>query len=198
MRLGQKRFGAILILVGALATAGVLAAAKHEGARVSTTPAPPMRNLAARFAVLSKAHSNQCGLQASSIDSIAKQGYLRGACCGPMDFHRYREQVDGLKPYASESVIPRDPYDIPVDLAKRLISYQQTIDITPEQQAVYNRAVRLSDEHGPCCCRCWRWTAFEGQAEYLITRRRFRAKRVAEVWGLEDGCGGKGHAHPST
>jgi hypothetical protein len=198
MKLGQKRFGAIPILVGALATIGVLAASKHEGARISTTPAPPMRDLAARFAVLSEARSNQCGLQASSIDSIAKQGYLRGACCGPMDLHRYREQIGGLRQYAAESVIPRDPYDIPVDLAKRLISYQQTIDIRAEQQAVYDRAVRLSDEHGPCCCRCWRWTAFEGQAKYLITRRRFSAKRIAEVWGFEDGCGGKGQAHPST
>ena len=195
MRLRQKRFGAILILVGALAAVGVLAASKHESARVSTTPAPPMRDLAARFAVLSKARSNQCGLQASSIDSIAERGYLRGACCGPMDLHRYREQVDGLKEYAADSVIPRDPYDIPVDLAKRLISYEQTIDITAEQQAVYDRAVRLSDKHGPCCCRCWRWTAFEGQAKYLIARRRFAAEQIAEIWNLEDGCGGKGHAH---
>jgi hypothetical protein len=123
MRLGQKRFGAILILVGALATVGILAATKHESAHVSTTPAPPMRDLAARFAVLSKAHSNQCGLQAGSIDSIAQDGYLRGACCGPMDLHRYREQIEGLNQYAAESVIPRDPYDISVDLAKRLISY---------------------------------------------------------------------------
>lgn len=91
-------------------------------------------------------------------------------------------------------MIPRDPYDIPVALAKRLISRQQSIDITSGQQAVYDRAVRLSDKHGPCCCRCWRWTAFEGQAKYLMARRRFGARRIAEVWGLEDGCGGKGHS----
>ena len=83
-------------------------------------------------------------------------------------------------------------------LAIVAISYQQTIDITSRQQAVYDRAVRLSYEHGPCCCRCWRWTAFGGQAKYLITRRRFTAKRIAEVWGLEDGCGGEGHAHASA
>ncbi len=191
MRLGQKRFGMILILVGALVTVGVLAATKHPSASVSTTPAPPMRDLAARFAVLSKAHSNQCGLQADSIDSIAEDGYLRGACCGPMDRQHYGEQIAGLKHYSAESVVPRDPYDVPVDLAKRLISYQETIDVTPQQQAVYESAVRLSDEHGPCCCRCWRWTAFEGQAKYLITRRRFTPKQIAHVWDLEDGCGGK-------
>ncbi len=190
MRLGQKRFGSILILVGALVTVGVLAATKHESAPVSTTPAPPMRDLAGRFAVLSKAHSNQCGLQADSIDSIAEDGYLRGACCGPMDRQHY-EQIAGLKHYSAESVVPRDPYDVPVDLAKRLISYQETIDVTPQQQAVYESAVRLSDEHGPCCCRCWRRTAFEGQAKYLITRRRFTPKQIAHVWDLEDGCGGK-------
>jgi len=198
VRLGQKRFGAILILVGALATVGILAASKHESARVSTSPVPPIRDLAARFAVLSKAHSNQCGLQADSIDSIAEHGYLRGACCGPMDLHRYREQIGALRQSAAEAAIPRDPYDIPVNLATRLISYQQTIDLPSRQQAVYDRAVRLSYEHGPCCCRCWRWTAFGGQAKYLITRRRFTAKRIAEVWGLEDGCGGEGHAHASA
>jgi hypothetical protein len=198
MRFRQKRFGAILILVGALATVGVLAASNHDDVRVSTTPAPPMGDLPARFAVLSEARSNQCGLQADSIDSIAEDGFLEGACCGPMDYHRYREQVEGLKQYSAEPVIPRDPYDIPVDLAKRLISHQRAIEIGAEQQAVYDQAVRLSDEHGPCCCRCWRWTAFEGQAKYLIIRRRFTSKQIAEVWDLEDGCGGEGHAHPSS
>src|SRR2546422_1969664 len=188
--------GAVLILLGALVSIALLLASKQEGvkARVSMTPVPPLSDLPARFAVLSRARSNQCGLQASAIDSVAKNGYLRGACCGPMDLHRYQEQVAGLKKQGSEPEIPRDPYDIPVSLAKRLISYQQTIELNSGQQAVYDSAARLSDEHGPCCCRCWRWTAFEGQAKYLITRRRFTAEQVANVWGLEDGCGGGGEA----
>ncbi|SRR6266516_3388780 len=189
--------GAVLILLGALVSTALLLASKQEGGkvRVSMTPAPSLRNLPARFAVLSRARSNQCGLQAGAIDSVAKDGYLRGACCGPMDLHRYREQVDGLKKQAGEPEIPRDPYDIPVSLAKRLISDQQTIELTSGQQAVYDRAARLSEEHGPCCCRCWRWTAFEGQAKYLIARRRFTSEQIAKVWDLENGCGGKGPAH---
>jgi hypothetical protein len=198
LRERQLRIGAVLILVGALVAVGLLAASKHESggtARVSTTPAPPLRDLPARFAVLSQARSNECGLQARSIDSVARNGYLQGSCCGPMDLHRYQEQVAGLRSHAAVPEIPRDPYDISVTLAKRLILYQQSIEITPAEKGVYDRAVRLSHEHGPCCCPCWRWTAFEGQAKYLIARRRFSSAQIAEIWNLEDGCGGKGHAH---
>lgn len=110
-----------------------------------------------------------------------------------MDLHRYREQLDGLHRYREVPEIPRNPYDIPVSLAKRLFAYQQTITLTPAEQAIYDRAFKLSGDHGPCCCRCWRWTAFEGQAKFLISRRDFTAKQIAEIWLLEDGCGGAGH-----
>jgi hypothetical protein len=163
--------------------------------RRSTSAVSESRNVHARSAALSRARSNQCGLQARSIDSIAENGRLQGSCCSAMDLHCYREQVEGLRRYSDVPEIPRDPYDIPVGLAKRLISYQQTIELMPEQNATYERAVRLSDEGGPCCCRCWRWTAFEGQAKFLIARRRFSAAQIANIWDLEDGCGGEGHAH---
>jgi hypothetical protein len=32
--------------------------------------------------------------------------------------------------------------------------------------------------------------AFEGQAKYLITRRGYGGRGIAQVWDLEDGCGG--------
>jgi hypothetical protein len=51
----------------------------------------------------------------------------------------------------------------------------------------------MSHEGGPCCCKCWRWTAFEGQAKYLIVEKGFTAEQVASIWDLEDGCGGAGH-----
>lgn len=120
---------------------------------------------------------------------------IQGSCCSPMDFHRYQEQVEGLRKYADIPQIPNDPYDVPVKLAKQLFEYQQTIQLTPEQRAVYDQAMQISAEGGPCCCRCWRWFAFEGQAKYLITELDWSAQQVAELWELEDGCGGSGHQH---
>ena len=107
-----------------------------------------------------------------------------------MVFDRYVQQVTGLRAYAAVDEIPADPYDIPVSLAKRLTGYGNSITLTPAQQAVYVQAVKLSDEHGPCCCHCWRWYAFQGQAKALITRQHYAAAQIATVWNLEDGCGG--------
>ena len=120
---------------------------------------------------------------------------IQGSCCSAMDFHRYQEQVEGLKQYANIPQIPNDPYDVPVKLAKQLFEYQKTIQLTPNQQAIYDQAMQISEEGGPCCCRCWRWTAFEGQAKYLISELNWSAQQVAELWDLEDGCGGSGHEH---
>lgn len=107
-----------------------------------------------------------------------------------MDFRHYQQQVEGLKKYAEIPQIPIDPYDVPVSLAKQLFDYQQTIQLTPAQQAVYDEAAKISKEGGPCCCRCWRWTAFDGQARYLITQMNWSSQQIAELWDLEDGCGG--------
>ncbi len=112
-----------------------------------------------------------------------------------MDLHRYQEQVEGLRKYADASQIPSDPYDVPVSLAKQLFEYDKTIQLTVDQQAIYDKATQLAKEHGPCCCRCWRWFAFEGQAKYLISKQNWSAEQIAELWDLEDGCGGSGHEH---
>jgi hypothetical protein len=147
-------------------------------------------NLKERFAILSQRHSNKCGLQPDSLESLAKDGRLQGSCCSPMNFSHYSEQMRGLANYASVPAIPPDPYEVSVVLAKRLTSYADAIQLTSEQDSIYRKATKLADEHGPCCCHCWRWTAFEGQAKYLIARRAYTAHRIAEVWDLEDGCGG--------
>jgi len=120
---------------------------------------------------------------------------IQGSCCSPMDFHRYQDQVDGLKKYADIPQIPSDPYDVSVKLAKQLFEYQKTIQLTPDQQAIYDQAMQISEEGGPCCCRCWRWFAFEGQAKYLIAEAKWSAQQVADLWNFEDGCGGSGHEH---
>lgn len=120
---------------------------------------------------------------------------IQGSCCSRMDMHKYQEQVEGLKKYADIPQIPADPYDVPVSLAKQLFEYQRTIQLTSDQQAIYDEAAKLSENGGPCCCKCWRWNAFEGQAKYLITELDWSAEQVAELWDLEDGCGGAGHEH---
>lgn len=78
----------------------------------------------ARFAVLSRAHSNRCGMPASALDAMPAGARLQGSCCFPMDYRSYGNQVRDLKRYATVDVIPKDPYDIPVSLAKRLIAYK--------------------------------------------------------------------------
>lgn len=148
--------------------------------------------LEAKFNQLNNANTNFCA--GPSILDKVQGDRLQGACCGAMDFHRYKEQLEGLEKLKNIKEIPQDPYDISRSLADKLLSFQKTIILTEEQQEVYDKAVKLSHEGGPCCCKCWRWYAFEGLAKYLITEYNFNAEQIAEVWDLEDGCGGPGHA----
>jgi hypothetical protein len=157
---------------------------------VEAAPAVSVTNIEARFAVLSKRHSNQCGLEAESLQALARGGRLQGACCSPMVLRRYREQLRGLERYRAEDAIPPDPYDISVPLARRLIGYRDSISLDASDQAVYERATQMAEEHGPCCCHCWRWDAFEGQAKFLISKKSYASRQIAAVWDLEDGCGG--------
>jgi len=151
------------------------------------------KTLEEKFALLSNGRTNLCA-GSQYINSMNNNNMLQGACCSAMNFHRYVEQVEGLKKYSHISKIPSDPYDIPVSMAREFLDYQKNIILTEEQQAVYDEAMKLSHEGGPCCCKCWRWYAFEGLGKYLITEYNFNAEQVAEVWDLEDGCGGSGHA----
>jgi hypothetical protein len=186
---------AVLALAVGVAAAAILltrgGAATSEASGVAAHDSRNPGSLASRFAVLHRAHSNRCGMPASALDAMPPDARLQGACCFPMDYHAYATQRRALKRYAGVDVIPQDPYDVSVTLAKRLIGYQ-SIALTPEQTRTYQRAVPLSETKGPCCCPCWRWTAFGGQAKYLITRRSYSAKQIAEVWSLEEGCGGAG------
>ncbi len=68
-----------------------------------------------------------------------------------------------------------------------------SIMLSADEAKRYEQAVNLSEEGGPCCCRCWRWDAFEGQAKLLIAEYDWPAEEIAELWELEDGCGGDGH-----
>jgi hypothetical protein len=160
---------------------------RAEPARDSGTPA-----LRARFDFLSRETSNNCGLQPAGVMKMATAKRLQGSCCAPMAYAEYVKQVNGLTAYRRVSEIPRDPYDISVALAQRLLRFDRSITLTPAEQATYRQATKLAEEGGPCCCRCWRYAAFRGQSKDLIARRRYSAAQIAKVWDLEDGCGGNG------
>lgn len=176
----------VLIVIAFLAVSG------NFGANTKSTVDSPAGSLEEKFMMLSNANTNYCA-PANVLSSKTDGERMQGSCCSKMDFHRYAEQVEGLKQYSKIDAIPSDPYDIEVSLANRLIAYDKEIVLTAQQQKVYDEAVGMSMEGGPCCCKCWRWTAFEGQAKYLITEYNFDGKQIAHVWDLEDGCGGSGH-----
>ncbi|MDP3992026.1 MAG: hypothetical protein Q8P79_00785 [Nanoarchaeota archaeon] len=156
---------------------------------------PDLKNLdlEAKFAFLSKANSNSCGGTFNFVDSLSDNQRIQGSCCSAMDFHRYEEQVNGLKKYSYIEKIPSDPYDVSASQARELLDYQKNIKLNEEQQEIYDMAMDMSMEGGPCCCKCWHWYAYEGLAKYLIIEKGFTAEQIAEVWDLSDACGGSGH-----
>jgi len=109
-----------------------------------------------------------------------------------MDQAAYRSQVAALRHYAGIPQIPTDPYDIPAGLAQQMIRYESRLHLAPVQQRIYDSAMRRTSEKGPCCCKCWRWTAFHGLADYLIADRGWQAPQLAALISDLDGCGGPG------
>lgn len=146
--------------------------------------------LLARFYHLSRNGNSSCSFSfKESIASMPDQARLQGSCCSPMTLHRYREQLEGLKKYRHIAEIPPDPYDILAATAKVLM-VRYDLEVTPEEQEAYDYAMENSNEKGPCCCRCWRWSVYGGLGKYLIRTYGFTGEQVAEVWDLSDGCGG--------
>lgn len=187
----------LLVFSFFLGTKGTLYFASQDKTRQESSDLFPSAQAATgskeAFDYLSENTNSFCGMTPQTVDSYSDNQNIQGACCGEMDFHRYQEQAEGLKKYSDISQIPEDPYNIPVSLAKELFGYQKSIVLTEKQQKIYDKAMAISAEGGPCCCRCWRFTAFEGQAKYLITKHNFKAEQIAYVWDLEDGCGGADH-----
>ena len=146
-------------------------------------------SLRAQFNFLSHQVSNRCTLQPSTVMRMPSTARLQGACCAPMVFSDYVKQLHGLKAYAQVSEIPADPYNVSVALAQRLFQFDRSYTLNAAQQTTYNAAMKMASEHGPCCCRCWRYVAFRGQAKELIARRRYSSAQIAQIWDLEDGCG---------
>jgi hypothetical protein len=177
------------VAVTALGAVGLVAAVAGHDSR-TPTPERPAAGSHARFVALSERHTNRCDLQASEIRSYASTERLQGSCCNAMDEAAYRRQVRYLRRYAHTADIPRDPYDVSAGLTQRLLGYDHAVKLTAAQQATYREAMTMSREKGPCCCRCWRWTAFRGLSKQLIARRRMGASELARLIEALDGCGG--------
>jgi hypothetical protein len=190
-----RRVAATLAL-GTVLAGGVVAVAGQGGeespSRVvdAANAAQPAPGTPARFAYLARQRSNRCDLQAQELMGRRGLGRLQGSCCSPMDEHTYADQVRALRRYAQIGTIPRDPYDIPVALAQRLLRYQADIRLSTAERSIYTRAMEMSREKGPCCCRCWRWTAFEGLSKHLIATQGWEPRRLARLIEALDGCGG--------
>lgn len=150
--------------------------------------------LGAQFAYLSENGNSSCSLDfKDSISAMPDGKRLMGSCCGPMNLHRYGEQVEGLKKYEDISEIPPDPYDIDTKLAKQMMAHYDDA-LTPQEQQAYDYAMENSMEKGPCCCKCWRWYVYGGLAKHLIHTYQFTGEQITDVWNLSDGCGGDEHA----
>jgi hypothetical protein len=108
-----------------------LSAAELKQADVATVAKGSLKQ---RFALLSRRHTNQCGLTSTNLNTLAVHGRLQGSCCHPMVYSRYAEQVRGLRAYAAVADIPADPYDIAVGLAKRLTGYGKSITLSASQR----------------------------------------------------------------
>src|SRR5438445_12234571 len=124
--------GASLGLLAAFGTNG-----PHDTAARAQPSPPPfgtgMRVLRQRFSYLSRRHSNECSLRPQDVNTIAVNGRLQGSCCTPMALGHYMRQVRALTAFRRVPEIPRDPYDIAVSQAKRLLGYDRSITLTTRQ-----------------------------------------------------------------
>lgn len=190
----KRQYQIIVVIIFALLLGTVLfSIKKDQNAELKSHLIPEA--LAAKFDYLSKHGNSSCSaVFQKSIPQMLDDNHIQGSCCSPMSFHRYREQVEGLKKYGNISEIPPDPYDVEASLAKRLMDYYD-MELTPEEQEIYDYAMENSHEKGPCCCKCWRWYVYGGLGKYLIRNYGFTGKQLTEVWNLSDGCGGDEEHH---
>lgn len=147
------------------------------------------------------ANRNSACYGISTVMKMPDDNTIMGSCCGPMILHTYKEQLQILEEkHVDMGIIPKDPYNISVNWAKEMIIAFKTIQLSSDQQKIYEDAKILSHERGPCCCgsdkldeTCWRWKVYGGLAKKLITEYDFDAEQIAHVWDISDGCGGDHH-----
>jgi hypothetical protein len=115
---------------------------------------------------------------------------MGGQCCGVInDIEKYNSQIEGLKKFSNIADVPLNPYDIPVVQVKKMLAYDKDTILTSAENATLTKAAKMSDEGGPCCCKCWHWYFNEGVAKEIITEYNFTAEQVADFYNLSDTCG---------
>ncbi len=132
--------------------------------------------------------------EAEKIMAMSSSDRLGGQCCGVLkDFESYELQLEALSDFIEKNgnidLIPRDPYDVSVEQAQQLISFDRELVLTPAQQRIYDVAVRMSHHGGPCCCRCWKWTMMSGLGKKLLVDHGWSAEQLAELWDTASSCG---------
>ncbi|MBI1969255.1 hypothetical protein HYS48_01055 [Candidatus Woesearchaeota archaeon] len=119
---------------------------------------------------------------------------MGGQCCGALkSAESYRLQLEALDRFIRENgnldIIPRDPYDVPVEQAQKLIALDNQIVLSPAQQQLYDAAIKMSHHGGPCCCKCWKWYVMSGLAKKLIVDYGWDEHKIAELWDTSSSCG---------
>jgi hypothetical protein len=115
--------------------------------------------------------------------------YMGGQCCSAlMDTADYHANLQKLQAYKSMPNIPLDPMHTPVAMAKMWIDYDNSTNLTPAEQAIYDQAYAISKEK-PCCCKCWHYYVNEGIAKKMIIDGNFNAAKIAAFWDASDICG---------
>jgi len=162
----------------------------HPPARQASNPGTKASSEPVSFSHLSKQHSNNCTLLAAELVAFPVQDASARGVLPEDGCHELQ------RPAGWPSQVPRDPSD-PSEPLRCLGVACATADPLPRDDsphqrraATYHRGMQLSPEHGPCCCHCWRWSAFQGLSDYLIADRGWTAKPLGHLIGLLDGCGG--------
>jgi hypothetical protein len=175
----------VLATISALLICGSLTVASANAQETTGDAA-----LKSRFEALSQHGNVECSMQFEKlIGTMGSEGRLQGSCCAPMDEARYRQQIEGLKKYADVTEVPPDPYDIPAQLAHRLMGYYD-MALNKEEESAYDYAMEHSDMQGPCCCKCWRWKVYGGLGKYLIRVHHYTGQQLTDLWNVGQGCGG--------
>lgn len=190
-----KNWVPLVLLLAALAFSGYLLFPKTSSQPSNLGDPSAAAGSDKKFDYLASQTTNGCGLQRQSVFGYPDDQRIQGSCCDKMDHHAYQEQIEGLAKYKDLSFIPKDPYDISAAEAKVAYGFLDSIKLDSDQQKIYNEAMGMSDEGGPCCCKCWHWDAYEGLAKKLIASYDWDAGQVAELWDMSDACGGAGHDH---
>lgn len=115
---------------------------------------------------------------------------LGGQCCGALtNLTSYDAKLKGLQQFSHIPDVPRNPFNISVGLAKKTLNYDLSAVLTPEQQSILSQAAKMSNEGGPCCCKCWHWYFNEGIAKKLVKEYNFSAQQISSFYDLSDTCG---------